>query len=170
MSTETDVLVDLFDRVSQVSHRAIDGLSEQQLTARLDPEANSIAWLAWHIGRGQDRQLADAAGIDEVWTSQGFAARFGLPFDASASGYGHSSRDVAAVQGVPAALYLEYIDAVNAAIAGYVSGLSAGDLARVVDEKWDPPVTLAVRLVSMASDALQHAGQAAFIKGTLSRA
>jgi hypothetical protein len=40
----------------------------------------------------------------------------------------------------------------------------------VVDEKWDPPVTLGVRLVSMASDALQHAGQAAFIKGSLSRA
>lgn len=169
MSTETDLLVDLFDRVRQVSHRAVDGLSEQQLTARIDPDANTIAWLAWHIGRGQDRQLADVAGIDEVWTGQGFAARFGLPFEDSASGYGQSSDDVAAVKGVPAALYLEYIDAVNAAIVGYVSGLSVDELARVVDEKWDPPVTLAVRLVSMVSDGLQHAGQASFIRGALAR-
>ena len=152
-----------------MAHRALDGLSEQQLTARLDPGANTIGWLAWHIGRGQDRQLGDVAGIDEVWTSQGFAARFGLPFDVSASGYGQSSDDVAAVKDVPAALHLEYIDAVHAAIADYVTGLAPADLAAVIDEKWDPPVTLAVRLVSMASDGLQHAGQASFIKGSLAR-
>lgn len=170
MSTETDLLIDLFDRVRQVTHRAVDGLSEAQLTARIDPGANTIAWLAWHIGRGQDRQLADVAGLDEVWTSQGFAARFALPFDDSASGYGQSAEDVAAVKGVPADLYTEYVDAVFEAIAGYVTGLTAEDLARVVDANWDPPVTLAVRLVSMASDGLQHAGQAALIKGSLDRA
>ncbi|MCU1690145.1 MAG: hypothetical protein JWN61_1912 [Pseudonocardiales bacterium] len=169
MSIATDLLVDLFDRVRQVSHRAIEGLSEQQLTARIDPEANTIAWLAWHIGRGQDRQLADAAGIGEVWTGEGFAARFGLPFDDSASGYGQTSDDVAAVKGVSAALYLDYIDAVFDAIAAYVAGLTPDDLAKVIDDKWDPPVTLAVRLVSMASDGLQHAGQASFIKGSLAR-
>jgi hypothetical protein len=38
-----------------------------------------------------------------------------------------------------------------------------------VDDNWDPPVTLGVRLVSIISDDLQHAGQAAFIRGVIER-
>ena len=38
-----------------------------------------------------------------------------------------------------------------------------------MDEAWDPPVTLGVRLVSVISDCLQHAGQAEFIRGILLR-
>ena len=51
----------------------------------------------------------------------------------------------------------------------YVRGLVDGDLDRVVDERWDPPVTLGVRLVSVVSDDLQHVGQAAFLRGVLER-
>ena len=169
MSAATDVLMDLFDRVPQVTRRAVEGLSEQELTARIDPGANTIAWLAWHIGRGQDRQLADVAGGGEVWLDEGFARRFELPFDDAASGYGQSSEDVAAVRGVPADLLIEYVEAVHRRIADYLPGLAEDDLARIVDTRWDPPVTLAARLVSMASDALQHAGQAALIRGSLTR-
>ena len=41
------------------------------------------------------------------------------------------------------------------------------DLERVVDTSWDPPVTLGVRLISVISDDLQHAGQAAYAAGLL---
>jgi hypothetical protein len=34
-----------------------------------------------------------------------------------------------------------------------------------VDKRWDPPVTLGVRLVSTLADCLQHIGQAAYAKG-----
>ena len=47
--------------------------------------------------------------------------------------------------------------------------LTAADLERIVDRRWDPPVTLGVRLVSIASDSLQHAGQAAYLRGYLRR-
>ena len=43
------------------------------------------------------------------------------------------------------------------------------DLDRVVDTRWDPPVTLGVRLVSVVSDTLQHVGQAAYVRGILLR-
>ncbi|MET1049720.1 MAG: hypothetical protein ABWZ55_08830, partial [Acidimicrobiales bacterium] len=48
-----------------------------------------------------------------------------------------------------------------------LAGITADDLDRVVDERWDPPVTLGVRLVSIADDDIQHAGQAAYLKGLL---
>jgi hypothetical protein len=48
-----------------------------------------------------------------------------------------------------------------------LEGLTPDDLDRVVDKRWDPPVTLGVRLVSIADDSLQHAGQAAYVRGLL---
>ena len=69
----------------------------------------------------------------------------------------------------PAELLTGYHDAVYEKTVRYVGGLTDDDLDRVVDTAWDPPVTLAVRLVSVISDDLQHAGQAAFARGVLSR-
>ena len=48
-----------------------------------------------------------------------------------------------------------------------LQALTPADLDRVVDEDWDPPVTLGVRLVSIADDGLQHLGQAAYARGQL---
>jgi hypothetical protein len=51
----------------------------------------------------------------------------------------------------------------------YISTLTEGDLARVVDTRWEPPVTVSVRLVSVIADDLQHVGQAAYVRGILLR-
>ena len=66
-------------------------------------------------------------------------------------------------------LLLAYSRAVGARTHDYVAGLSDGDLDRAVDEGWNPPVTLGVRLVSIVGDSLQHAGQAAYVRGLLER-
>jgi hypothetical protein len=147
---------------------AVDGVDEDRLARRLDPDANSIAWLVWHLLRVQDDHIAEVAGREQVWTAGGWAGRFGLPFDDSATGYGHSSADVARVRST-AELLTGYCDAVTDQTLDYLGTLEADDLDRVVDERWDPPVTLAVRLVSVISDDLQHAGQAAFVRGVIER-
>jgi uncharacterized damage-inducible protein DinB len=169
VTTTAELLVDGFSRIHGLVHRVVDGQSEERLTARLDPDANSIAWLVWHLTRVQDDHVADVAGTEQVWTSAGWADRFGLPFAASVIGYGQSSEEVAQVRGVPAELLTGYHDAVHAASVAYVQKLGDADLDRVVDTSWDPPVTLAVRLVSVISDDLQHVGQAAFVRGVLDR-
>jgi hypothetical protein len=119
----------------------------------------------------QDDHVADVAGTEQVWRSGGWAERLDLPFAPDATGYGQSAADVGRVAGpgVTAENLLGYLDAVTAATRSYLEGLSEDDLDRVVDENWDPPVTLAVRLVSVISDDLQHAGQAAFARGVLER-
>ena len=165
--TSEELLTDAFGRVQETVHEAVGGLSDGQLAARLDDDANSIAWLCWHLTRVQDDHLADAFGVEQVWPR--FTERFGLPFAPAATGYGHSSRQVALVR-VPGDLLTSYQDAVHAQTVGLVSGVTDPDLSRVVDERWDPPVTLGVRLVSVISDCLQHAGQAAFVRGILLRA
>ncbi len=141
-------------------------VTDDELLARPKPDANSIAWLVWHLTRVQDDHVADVAGAEQVWTGQGYADRFGLPLDVADHGYGHTSEQVALVR-APADLLEQYHHATFEATVAFVQTLSAHDLDRVVDERWDPPVTLGVRLVSVADDCAQHAGQAAYLKGLL---
>ena len=167
--TSAELLVDAFGRIREVVHRVVGGLTPEQLAFRLGPEANSIAWLVWHLTRIQDDHLADAAQAEQVWTSQGWAERFGLPFHPLATGYGHGADEVAAVRVESGELLVGYYDAVHRQTIGYVERLNDADLARIVDRSWDPPVSLGVRLVSVIADDLQHAGQAAFVRGILQR-
>ena len=164
--TPAELLTDAFERVLKITTAAVDGLTEEQLASRPDPDANSIAWLVWHLARVQDDHVADVAGTEQVWTARDFVGRFDLPLDSEATGYGMSSEEVGHVR-ASAELLAHYVAAVHEATAAYVATLEPGDLDRVVDERWDPPVTLGVRLVSVLSDDLQHAGQAAYLKGLL---
>ncbi|MFG2642620.1 DinB family protein [Streptomyces sp. NPDC048370] len=163
-----DLLVDAFGRVQEAVHGAVEGLSEDELTARIDEDANSIAWLVWHLTRIQDDHVAGVFDAEQVWTADGWKARFGLPFSARATGYGHSSSQVAAVR-APAELLLGYYDAVHEQSLKHLGSLTDADLDRVVDEAWDPPVTLGVRLVSVIAEDNQHAGQAAYVRGVVER-
>lgn len=159
-----ELLVDAFGRVQEEVHAAVEGLNEIQLGVRLDTDANSIAWLIWHLARVQDDHIADAFGVEQVWP--GWKARFG--FSGFDTGYGHSSTQVARVQ-ASAELLTGYHDAVHEQTIRLVSDVTDADLPRIVDERWSPPVSLGVRLVSVISDALQHVGQAAFVRGVLLR-
>ncbi len=164
-----ELLVDHFGRLREAVHRVVGDLAPELLCARVDEEANSIAWLVWHLTRVQDDHLAEAFGVEQVWTAQGWADRFALQLPTSDTGYGHRSPEVAAVTVSDGGLLTDYHDAVCARTLALVAELSASDLDRIVDERWDPPVSLGVRLVSVLGDDLQHVGQAAFVRGLLLR-
>jgi uncharacterized damage-inducible protein DinB len=168
MTTANDLLLDGFGRVRDNVREVVGGLDEDDLAFRPDPEANSIAWLVWHLARVQDDHLAGVAGAQQLWTSAGWVERFRLPFDVGATGFGQSSKEVGEVRAT-AEMLDGYHEAVHRATVDYVGSLSDQDYPRVVDERWDPPVTLAVRLVSVLDDATQHAGQAAYVRGLLQR-
>ncbi|MDQ7804644.1 DUF664 domain-containing protein [Amycolatopsis sp. A133] len=162
-----DLLVDGFGRVRGTVHSAVGGLTAEQLRTRPAGEANSIAWLVWHLTRVQDDHVADAAGTEQVWTGQDWLSRFGLPFPAGDTGYGHRPADVEAVRVDEPDLLTGYYDAVHEQTVRFVSGLDADALDRIVDEAWDPPVSLGVRLISVLDDDIQHAGQAMYVRGLL---
>lgn len=167
--TSAELLEDAFERIRGVVHRAVDGFSADDLAWRPDPDANSIAWLVWHLTRIQDDHVAGVAGREQVWTGGGWARRFGLPFDDTEIGYGQDSAAVAAVRVESGELLTGYLDAVHRQTVEYVRTIRDPDLDRIVDRNWDPPVTLGVRLVSVISDDLQHAGQAAYLRGLIQR-
>ncbi|MEV8035545.1 DinB family protein [Streptomyces sp. NPDC086182] len=165
-----DILIDGFGRVREEVRAAVDGLPPDDLNARPSETANSISWLVWHLTRVQDDHVADAAGTDQVWLNDDWAKRFGLDLPLRDTGYGHTSAKVARVRVESGDLLLGYYDAVHERTLAFVRGLTAQDFERIVDERWDPPVTLGVRLVSVLSDDLQHVGQAAYVRGLVQRA
>ncbi|MFC3572194.1 DinB family protein [Streptomyces yaanensis] len=165
-----DILIDAYSRIQEEVHAAVDGLGSDDLNARPTGDTNSIAWLVWHLTRVQDDHVADAADLDQVWLSQGWEKRFGLDLPRRDTGYGHSPQKVAKVRVESGELLTGYYDAVHEQTLGFVRGLTAKDFERIVDERWDPPVSLGVRLVSVLSDDLQHAGQAAYVRGLLQSA
>ncbi|MBN0043793.1 DinB family protein [Streptomyces actuosus] len=165
-----DILIDGFGRIREEVHAAVAGLGPEGLNVRPTTGTNSITWLVWHLTRIQDDHVADAFGLDQVWLVQDWEKRFGLDVPPRDTGYGHSAATVAKVRVDSPDLLTGYHDAVHAQSLRALRDMTAADLERVVDERWDPPVSLGVRLVSVLSDDLQHVGQAAYVRGLLQSA
>jgi Protein of unknown function (DUF664) len=159
-----ELLRDAFTRLIEHVDELTDGLTDEVADYRPTPNANSIAWLIWHSARVQDIQLADVAGIEEVWTRDGWVDRFGLDLPRRDTGYGHGSDEVAKVK-APADLLSGYYHAVHRLSLEYIATVTADELSRIVDTNWDPPVTASARLVSIVDDCAQHLGQAAYLWG-----
>lgn len=159
-----ELLRDSFTRLIEHAEDLTSGLTDQVSTYRPTATANSIAWLLWHSARVQDIQVAQVAGVEQVWTRDGWVDRFGLDLPQGDTGYGHDAVDVAKVR-APAELLAGYYRAVHQLTLDYVAGVSADELTRIVDTHWDPPVTASARLVSIIDDCAQHLGQAAYLRG-----
>lgn len=159
-----DLLTDAFTRLIEHADGITDGLTEEVADYQPAPHANSIAWLLWHSARVQDIQIAQIAGVEQVWTRDGWVDGFGLDLPRDDSGYGHGPAEVAKVR-APAQLLAGYYRAVHQLTLDYLDGVTAAELARVVDTHWNPPVTAGVRLVSIIDDCAQHLGQAAYLRG-----
>ena len=159
-----ELLRDAFTRLIEHVDDLTGGLTDEVSAYRPTPSANSIAWLLWHSARVQDIQLAHVAGVEQVWTRDGWVDRFGLDLPRGDSGYGHSAAAVVKVR-ASTELLAGYYRGVHKLTLEYLAGITVAELDRVVDTHWDPPVTAGVRLISIVDDSLQHVGQALFVRG-----
>ncbi len=163
----SSLLPELFGRIQPLAADVVDGLDAEQLSWAPAPGANTIGWLVWHLTRVQDHHVAELLGTEQIWVSGEWARRCGLEPDPSNTGYGHSPEDVHAVRPEGPDVLLGYLAEVDARTKAMLEGLTPDALDAVVDRRWDPPVTMGVRLVSIADDCLQHVGQAAYVRGLL---
>ena len=163
------LLVECYGRIPPLAEGAVEGLTPAELVTPVDPGANPVGWLVWHAARVQDHHLAEVMGTEQLWAGGPWAADVGLEPHPGNTGYGHSPDQVAAVRPTGPAVLTGYLGAVAERTASYLATLTPGDLDQIVDRRWDPPVSLGVRLVSVADDSLQHLGQAAYASGILLR-
>lgn len=159
------MLTEAFGRIAELYTSVAEGLDEEALAHRPDGTGNSIGWLLWHLARVQDDHVADLADQPQVWET--WQDRVGLPNGTDDIGFGHSSEQVDAVRIGDLDALVAYHHEVTLATARYLETVDDRELEREVDQRWDPPVTAGVRLVSIIGDCLQHLGQAAYVKGLL---
>jgi hypothetical protein len=114
-----------------------------------------------------DSHVAELLDAEQVYVTGDWGPKFGLRSDPSDTGYGDSAGQISRVEPDSARVLLDYYRAVHERTVAYVSGLTGPDFDRIVDDRWDPPVTLGVRLVSVLDDDAQHAGQAAYVRGLI---
>lgn len=160
-----DLLADAFGRIEETYADIAEGLDAELMHHRPGGTGNPVGWLLWHLARVQDDHVAGIAGTDQAWEQ--WQPRFGLDNGTDDIGYGHSSAQVDAVRIPDPSLLTGYHADVHRATLACLDGLDDAGLDRVVDRRWDPPVTAGVRLVSVIGDCLQHLGQAAYVKGLL---
>lgn len=167
MASATDILWDAFGRVHEQLPQLIQDLDQDALLWRPSETANSIGWTAWHLTRVQDDHLAGVLHVAQVWTSEGYADKFALPYAAEDIGYGQTSDQVAQFLVDSAGPLVDYHEAVHKLTTRVLDGLEEASYQRIVDHRWDPPVTAAVRLVSVIGDTMAHLGQIGYIRGLL---
>jgi len=165
MAAANDLLLDAYGRVAESVPAVLDGLTPDQAAWRPAPHANSIGWLVWHLTRVLDDHLADVVPAEQVWLDRGFADAFRLDLDWRDTGYGHRPEQVAKVVVDPVSLLADYHAATQDAIRPFLAEVDEFD--RIVDTRWNPPVTLGVRLISVADDLARHMGQAEYVRGLL---
>lgn len=163
------LLLELYGRIPPLVASAVEGLTAEELRHSPEPGANTIGWLAWHLARVQDHHVAELLDTDQLWVSGDWSDRVGVTADPDDIGYGHDRAEMEAVRPDGPEVLVDYLDAVQQRTRQMLGSLADTDLDRIVDRRWDPPVTLGVRLVSIADDSLQHAGQAAYVRGLLGR-
>ncbi|MBT8213514.1 MAG: DUF664 domain-containing protein [Acidimicrobiia bacterium] len=164
-----DLFTDAFARVRDSVTAAVGGLTIEQATYRPDPDANSVAWLVWHLTRVQDSHVSELAGRDQEWVTGEWNVRFGTASEATNTGYGHTSQQVAEVVPDAVETLSHYHQAVFARTGNYLGGIDAPELERIIDRSYEPPVSVGVRLVSVVNDNMQHAGQAGYVRGMVER-
>ncbi len=163
-----DLLKDGFARIRELVHTSVNGLSTDGLSYRPEPGANSIAWLAWHLTRIQDDHVSEIAGLEQTWVTDGWAQKFGMAPDPENDGRGHGPEEVAAIS-PDAELLIAHHNAVSDRTFRYLDSVDADELDRIIDRSYDPPVSVGVRLISVISDNIQHAGQARYLRGVVDR-
>ena len=163
-----DLMLDGYGRIVQILGKALKGITQDDLGQQPHPDCNSMGWLAWHLTRTQDDHIADLMEEAQLWVSDGWHARFNRAPDSSDTGFGHSPEEVAAFKPPAADTLLDYHRAVHNRTKQYILGLSAAELDRELNEpQYQPLPTVGVRLISVMSDNLQHAGQVSYVHGLL---
>lgn len=166
--TWQQLLIDGYGRIYEELQRALSGLSQGDLDHQPKPDCNSMGWLAWHLIRVQDGQIADLMDAEQVYIKDGWYSEFNRQPEPEDVGFGHSSEQVAAFKSPDVSVIMNYEKEVLERVKSFINSLSAEDLDRELNEPWFQPLpNVGVRLISIMSDALQHTGQIAYVRGLL---
>ncbi len=161
-----EIFINGYEDILGALEHTLSGLTNDELNWQPKNDCNSIGWLAWHLTRVEDNQIASMMGEEALWTKQGWHTKFNRRADSKDVGFGHSSKQVAAFKSPDSGTLVDYNRAVFERARDCFLSMSAADWEQPLDEYWQGiPVKISWRLLSILEDCLQHTGQMAYLRG-----
>jgi uncharacterized damage-inducible protein DinB len=161
----TDLIVKSLEESSRYVSEAMKGLSPVELAWRPKPHSNCIAFLMWHLTRGEDFWINGILlGEKHLYESEGWYKKFQTP--ARDTGFGY---DVAKLDAWPVpslSLLKEYAAAVRAKTLAYLKSLTAAKMDEPRDFGFMKGTTGSA-LSHVVNELAEHGGQIGYIKGIL---
>ncbi len=127
------LLVRQLETVNLRFHHVAETLSPELMTASVNPRANPVGFLMWHMARSQDWAIHTAIrGMPELaWTSP-WSDMLGISTPGMGTGFSPAeARELASRIVLPQ--LVDYADAVSSAAIAWVRGLRASDLDAIPD-------------------------------------
>jgi hypothetical protein len=126
------MLVQQLETVNVRFHHVAKNVTPDLMTASVNPAANPIGFLMWHMARSQDWAIHTAIrGVPEIaWSRRWSGTAVSTP--GMGTGFAPAAaRDLASRLKLPE--LMDYADAVSAAAIDWVRGLESGDLDTIPD-------------------------------------
>lgn len=164
----SNFVLHILDEINGELQMSLKDMELEQVLLRPTEQANSMAWLAWHIARLQDARAASLAGTDQLWNSDGWHERFGLPADPANHGRGHTDEQVDAVRPDSVAALSEYANAAHGFLRGQVAEIE--DLYSSTEMNGSSGDATVRDLVFRAvHGGLAHLGQLMYVRGLVEK-
>ncbi len=162
-------VMDQFDRIEKELGLVLDGLSVEDLNRQPAPDCNSIGWLAWHLTRSHDRNMSEIMGEEQLWTKDGWYARFGRGPDPGETGVGHTSEQARTFVSPPREVIMAYHHAVLDRVRQYLgTRLTESELERTyTSPTFKTERQLEGALIGVIQQGFLHVGQAGYVRGML---
>ena len=171
-----EMLTSGYEGVLKALENTLDGLTQDDLNWQPKPDSNSIGWLVWHLTRWHDVTISAFMGEEQLWVKDRWYVKFNQPVDDGYHGSGHDVEDLAKYKSPDAETLLGYQRAVFERSKRYFPTISTVDLDREMENMpFEPPPKFemmllpqpktGLMLMRILSGSLQHAGQAAYVRG-----
>ena len=161
--------MDTLTRNWDMVESAISGMDDSELARQPNSHSNSAAWTLWHMNRVLDTFVHQRfRDLPQLWTSDGWAEKFGMAADADDRGVGWTAQQVADWAPLSRDAQLGYYEAIKAATVSCLWNISEEEMMRQIVFPQSPePRTIASAVAQMTWDNVAHGGQIAYIRGYL---
>ena len=144
---------------------ALKGLSPAELAWRPKPHSNCIAFIMWHLTRGEDFWINGILlGEKQLYEADGWYKKFGTAPQDSGFGYDVAKLDAWPVPSL--SLLQDYAAAVRAKTLAYLKTLKAADLDQPRDFRFRKGTT-GWALSHVVNELAEHSGQIGYIRGVM---
>ena len=147
--------------------RALDGLSEDELSWRPALESNTIDWLVWHMARAEDEWInTRLRNTEAIWVRDGLAERIGS--DDTGSGFGQSADEIRTMPAFDVPLVMEYYEAVRKGTSEYFANeMRDTDPLEAIPQSGKYTLTYGGVLGHLLCEEAEHLGQIEYLRGKM---